>query len=127
MKLHVAGLKKSYNGNLVLTNASYTFEKGKIYGLLGRNGSGKTTMFNCLINNLERDSGDITIEFENGENRKTTFDDMGLVLAQPHLPEFMTGQEFIKFFVDINKDKITESVDMDASFVRPDRAFCSVV
>jgi len=116
MKLNVVDMRKSFYGKRVLADASYTFEKGKIYGLLGRNGAGKTTMFNCLTGNLSMDAGEVNIEFDNGEKRKATFDDMGLVLAQPHLPEFMTGQEFLKFFIDINKDKITSFVDMDASF-----------
>ena len=116
MKLTITNLSKKYAATPVLTGISYTFEQGKIYGLLGRNGAGKTTMFNCLTGNLTPDSGEITMEFSPMEKRPATFDDMGLVLAQPHLPEFMTGQEFLKFFIDINKDKIDAAVDMDAAF-----------
>ena len=116
MRLIVTDLRKSFNGKPVLSDATYTFEQGKIYGLLGRNGAGKTTMFNCLTDNLTPDSGEITMEFSPIEKRPATYDDMGLVLAQPHLPEFMTGQEFLKFFIDINKGKIAAPVDMDAAF-----------
>ena len=48
VKLVVENLTKEYGNNLVLEDVSFTFESGKIYGLLGRNGSGKTTFFNCL-------------------------------------------------------------------------------
>jgi len=115
MKLHVANLKKSFGKRDVLDDANYTFEKGKIYGLLGRNGAGKTTMFNCLTGNLESDGGHVTMEFD-GVNRPAGYDDIGFVFTQPHLPEFMTGNEFIKFFIDINKDKIKEPVNIDLSF-----------
>ena len=115
MKLEITNLTKSFSDKNVLNNASYTFEKGKIYGLLGRNGAGKTTMFNCLTSNLAPDSGQITMHI-NQENRPAIYSDMGLVFAQPHLPEFMTGQEFLKFFISINKDKIKSEVDLGASF-----------
>ena len=116
MKLNATNLQKSFNGKPVLTGASYTFEKGKIYGLLGRNGAGKTTMFNCLSGNIPLDGGEVTMEPDGSPPRKTTIDDIGFVFTQPHLPEFMTGCEFIKFFTDINKDKINKSIDINAAF-----------
>ncbi|MCL2223024.1 MAG: ABC transporter ATP-binding protein, partial [Oscillospiraceae bacterium] len=115
MKLYVENLQKSFAKKAVLTGASYCFEKGKIYGLLGRNGAGKTTMFNCLADNIPLDDGGSAMEFD-GVRRDTTIDDVGFVFTQPHLPEFMTGYEFIKYFVDINKNKIQGPVDIDASF-----------
>ncbi|MCL1788635.1 MAG: ABC transporter ATP-binding protein [Defluviitaleaceae bacterium] len=114
--LQTRNITKKYGGKAAVDNISMTIKKGDIYGLIGRNGAGKTTMFNCLTGNLTPDSGEITMEFSPMEKRPATFDDMGLVLAQPHLPEFMTGQEFLKFFIDINKDKIDAAVDMDADF-----------
>lgn len=115
MKLHVENLQKSFAKKPVLTGASYSFENGKIYGLLGRNGAGKTTMFNCLADNIPLDGGSVAME-QDGIQRQTTVDDIGFVFTQPHLPEFMTGYEFIKYFVDINRDKIPGSVDIAASF-----------
>jgi ABC-2 type transport system ATP-binding protein len=116
MKLNVTNLQKGFNNKLVLTGATYTFEKGKIYGLLGRNGAGKTTMFNCLTGNLPLDGGEVTVESDGGSLRQTTVDDIGFVFTQPHLPEFMTGYEFIKFFTDINKEKITQAIDISEAF-----------
>jgi len=115
MKLHVGNIKKSFAGKTVLAGAEYTFEKGKIYGLLGRNGAGKTTMFNCLTSNLQPDSGEVTMEFD-GARRPVDNDDIGFVFTNPHLPEFMTGYEFIKFFIDINKYKIKEEINIDKAF-----------
>ena len=115
MKLNAVNLEKNFDKKPVLTGASYTFEKGKIYGLLGRNGAGKTTMFNCLTENLTLDGGEITIETDSGK-RVTTIDDIGFVFTQPHLPEFMTGYEFIKFFTDIHKEKIDGVINIDESF-----------
>ena len=120
MRLNVTDLQKSFETKQVLTGASYTFEKGKIYGLLGRNGAGKTTMFNCLTENIPLDSGEITIE-ENGDPpRQITVDDIGFVFTEPHLPEFMTGYEFLKFFIDINRDKIGRHIDIAEAFLMVD-------
>jgi len=116
LKLNVIELSKNFEKKAVLTNASYIFEKGKIYGLLGRNGAGKTTMFNCLTGNLTPDGGRVMMESNSGELRPASFDDIGFVFTDPHLPEFMTGQEFIKFFTDINKDKISKAIDFDEAF-----------
>ena len=120
MKLAVTHLSKSFGKTPVLTDASYTFEKGKIYGLLGRNGAGKTTMFNCLTGNEIPNSGEITIRKDAEQSRPAMFEDIGFVFTQPHLPEFMTGHEFIKYFIDINKDKIKEPVDLDKAFASID-------
>jgi len=122
MKLNVVDLQKSFDSKAVLTGASYTFEMGKIYGLLGRNGAGKTTMFNCLTENLPLDGGEITIEENGGQPRLTTEDDIGFVFTEPHLPEFMTGYEFIKYFVDINKEKIGRKIDIAEAFAMVDFA-----
>ena len=59
MKLELINISKSFKKKKVLKEASYTFEKGKIYGLLGRNGAGKTTLFNIIYKELERDGGQI--------------------------------------------------------------------
>ena len=62
MKLVVKKLKKSFDKKEVLKDINFNFEKGKIYGLLGRNGAGKTTFFNCLNEDIEVDAGEFYIE-----------------------------------------------------------------
>jgi len=119
MTLNVSGLTKSFDKKMVLDNASYDFGKGKIYGLLGRNGAGKTTMFNCLVGNIPADAGESNMIFDD-EKRPTTYDDIGFVFTEPHLPEFLTGQEFLKYFIDISKEKIKDPVDLDQAFAQID-------
>lgn len=57
MKLEIEKLVKSYGDNLVLDNINFEFESNKIYGLLGRNGSGKTTFFNCINQDIDINDG----------------------------------------------------------------------
>lgn len=107
MDLRIKNIDKSFDDKAILKNASFTFEKGKIYGLLGRNGAGKTTLFNCIAKNLSLDSGDILIVKDDGEEQYENTD-IGLIHTQPQLPAFMTAVEFIQFFMDINKKHLVE-------------------
>ncbi|MDO5558766.1 MAG: ABC transporter ATP-binding protein [Oscillospiraceae bacterium] len=115
MKLLIKDVKKSFEKKEVLIGASYTFQTGKIYGLLGRNGAGKTTLFNCINDDIPIDSGSISAD-ENGICRALCADDIGYVLSVPVVPEFLTGREFLKFFIDINKDKIKNLRTIDEYF-----------
>lgn len=112
MKLIVNKIEKHFEEKEVLKGASFTFEKGKIYGLLGRNGAGKTTLFNCISHEIDFEGGSVSLE-ENGENRPVDFDMMGYAFSTPVLPEFLTGYEFIKFFLDIHKGKIENPLTVE--------------
>lgn len=115
MKLVVKELKKNYEKNEVLKGINFTFEEGKIYGLLGRNGAGKTTLFNCLNEDIDINSGEFYL-LDNNIQGEITSGDIGYVLSTPIVPEFLTGREFLKFFIDINKDKINTDKTIDDYF-----------
>ena len=115
MKLEVLNLKKSFGNKEVLKNINFTFESGKIYGLLGRNGAGKTTFFNCLNDDIKPDEGTFNI-IEEKNKRSLTIDDIGYVLSTPTVPEFLTGREFLKFFLEINEGKIKNVKAIDEYF-----------
>ncbi|MBH5318791.1 ABC transporter ATP-binding protein [Paenibacillus sp. GSMTC-2017] len=115
MRLVLNDINKKFEDKEVLRGAGFTFEKGKIYGLLGRNGAGKTTLFNCLSGEVAMDSGEVLIE-ENGNSRKLSEQDVGYVYSLPILPEFLTGYEFVKFFIDINRDKLQMDKSIDHYF-----------
>ncbi|MBR2067706.1 MAG: ABC transporter ATP-binding protein [Solobacterium sp.] len=111
MKLVVRDLNKSYDENPVLKDLTFTFEEGKIYGLLGRNGSGKTTFFSCLDDLIPYDSGTIYLEHDDGSQEALSDLNVGLVLTEPKLPEFLTGYEFIKSFMEICQIEETGNID----------------
>ena len=115
MKLIVQDIKKNFEKKEVLKGINFTFEKGKIYGLLGRNGAGKTTFFNCLNADITVDAGQFLIE-EDGKIRKVQIEDIGYVLSTPTVPEFLTGREFLKFFLEINEKKIEHPKTIDEYF-----------
>ncbi len=115
MKLVLKDLKKSFDKKEVLKGINFEFEKGKIYGLLGRNGAGKTTLFNCINEDLELDEGSFYLEI-NKEKRNIEAEDIGYVVSTPSVPEFLTGKEFLKFFIDINENRIKNLKTIDEYF-----------
>jgi ABC-2 type transport system ATP-binding protein len=107
MKLELKNLSKNFSKNEVLKNIDFTFEEGKIYGLLGRNGSGKTTLFNCINDDLSY-NGDIYLLDDKDKKKELKSDNIGYTVSNPIVPEFLTGKEFLTYFIDINKDRIPD-------------------
>lgn len=116
MEFVIEHLSKSFEKKEVLKDISFTFEEGKIYGLLGRNGAGKTTLFNCLNRDLKMDNGSFCIVDDSGGRREVAAEDIGYVLSTPTVPEFLTGREFLKFFIDINEKTIAAPKGIDEYF-----------
>ena len=115
MKFTIEHLSKNYEKKQVLRDIDFTFTSGKIYGLLGRNGAGKTTLFNCLNGDIKFDSGRFYFT-EDGASRDALPEDIGYVLSTPTVPEFMTGREFLKFFLDIHDRSIDDKKTPDEYF-----------
>lgn len=115
MRFVIEHLSKHFEKKEVLRDIDFTFEEGKIYGLLGRNGAGKTTLFNCLNRDIKTDGGDFYLK-EDGERRKVRPEDIGYVLSTPTVPEFLTGREFLKFFLDINASSVHNPKTIDEYF-----------
>ncbi|GAB3804086.1 ABC transporter ATP-binding protein [Virgibacillus kimchii] len=73
MKIEVKNLTRKYGQTRALQNVSFTMEGQKIYGLLGRNGAGKTTFMDILAGNILASEGEIYINGEKPfDNRKLT-------------------------------------------------------
>lgn len=72
--LKVKNIYKSFNDNLVLENINLNFENNKIYGLIGINGAGKSSLFRTIIGIYKADKGEITLDdaiiYENEEIKR---------------------------------------------------------
>lgn len=111
MLLRISSIHKKFKENLVLNGATFEFSSGKIYGLLGRNGAGKTTLFNIIYKEILQDSGTIEISEDGKLYRPLNFEDVGMVFAEPNLPLFLTGYEYIKFVVDVSVPHFSGKID----------------
>lgn len=105
MELLLEGLTKKFDRKTVLNQIDFSFSRGKIYSILGRNGAGKTTLFRCISEDLSFEQGGVFL-VENGVKKKLSYEDVGMVSASPVLPEFLTGYEFVNFFVKLNDEKL---------------------
>ena len=85
----IENLSKSFSGKNVLNQINLSFEKGKIYGIVGENGAGKTTLFRCIVG-LEDFDGQIQ-----SENRLLK-DVTGFLPTDPYFFSKMTGAEYLQ-------------------------------
>jgi ABC-2 type transport system ATP-binding protein len=97
--IEITGLTHSYGKNKVLHSIDFSVEKGKTFGLLGKNGAGKTTIINIMMGFLKPLSGTCLIFGENAHRLSpNTKRKIGL-LHEGHLSyEFMSIDETEKFY-----------------------------
>ena len=117
MEFVINHLVKNYGSKKVLKDVDFVFGEGKIYGLLGRNGSGKTTFFNCINGDIDTTSGSFYLR-ENSDSKEIIPllpEDIGYLVSTPTVPEFMTGREFLKFFIEVHEE-VTPDRTIDEYF-----------
>ena len=97
MRLELKNLTKRYGPLVALNDFSITFEPG-IYGILGANGAGKSTMINLITDNVKRDEGSITFDGEDilklGDGFRSI---LGFMPQQQGIYEAMTAQSFVTY------------------------------
>lgn len=100
--VRVTGLVKRYGDLLALDHFDLSIKQGEIFGLLGPNGSGKTTAINCMLQLLTYDRGSIELF---GEAMAPTRYDLkrriGMVPQQVAVLEELTVRENIDFFCSL--------------------------
>lgn len=119
--IHIENLVKRYGDLVALNHLSLDIKEGEIFGLLGPNGSGKTTAINCLLSLLKYDKGDIEIF-----GQKMTPDNyevkqqIGIVLQNVAVFDELTVSENIDYFCGLyihDKNRRKELVEEAIWFV----------
>lgn len=101
--ISVQNLSKSFGQERVLKSVTRDFEKGRIHGIVGNNGSGKTVLMKCICGFLIPDGGSITV---NGERVGVDVDfprDMGLIIETPGFLPNVTGIKNLEILASLNK------------------------
>lgn len=105
--IHIENLVKRYGSLVALDHLSLDIKEGEIFGLLGPNGSGKTTAINCLLALLKYDKGTITVFGK--QMTPTSYDikkDIGVVMQNVAVFDQMSVRENIDYFCGLYiKDK----------------------
>ena len=97
--IEVTNLVKRYKELVALDHFNLTVKSGEIFGLLGPNGSGKTTTINCILSLLKYDKGDIKIFGK--EMRPDSYDikkDIGVIMQNVAVYDELTVYENIDYF-----------------------------
>ncbi len=87
---------KKYHETRAVDNVSLSFEKGKIYGIIGRNGSGKTVLFKCICGLSQLTSGSITINGRKAGKGGTFPKNIGMIIEHPGFLSNFSGYENLK-------------------------------
>lgn len=90
-------VRKSFAKRAVLNGVSGNIEEGKVVGLLGRNGEGKTTLFRILLDILCADSGRISVLGSSPDGAGSIRAKVGYVPERPAFHEFWSVHESLKF------------------------------
>ncbi len=115
--LKVKSISKSFDGRSILKNISFSLIPGKIFGIFGQNGCGKTTIFSCITGKLQPNTGEI---FFNGLkiNEKPIHErsQLGISITEQHLGLFsgLTVYENLYAILELhhkNKEKINAKID----------------
>lgn len=110
-------LCKKYSGRSVVRNVSMNVPKGQIYGLLGRNGAGKTTIMKMMLGLVKRDSGSITLfNQEMIGYQRGIYARIGSTIESPGFYSNMTATENLSVFSrlrgKVDEDKIHNALDV---------------
>lgn len=114
ISIDIRGLTKSYGSKTALSGLTMSVSEGEIYGLLGPNGSGKTTTMKIISAVLKPDSGFIRVlGIDPVENPILVKNKVGYVPETPALYDSLTIHDFFEFITSIrrlNKEKINEKI-----------------
>ena len=100
-------VSKIFGENKVLDDVCVSFEKGRIHGIIGRNGSGKTMLMKCICGFVPVTSGSIQVRGKKVGKDIDVPQNMGIIIETPGFLNGYSGYNNLKFLANIN-NKISE-------------------
>ena len=124
--IEVQNVNKSFGEEHVLKDVSHNFETGKIHGIVGNNGSGKTVLMKCICGFLKPDSGTIFVNHKQ-VGRDTDFpEDIGIIIETPGFLPHLSGTQNLKILASLKKKAndhtiraVLEQVGLDPDMKKP--------
>ena len=124
--IEVQNVNKSFDEEHVLKDVSHNFETGKIHGIVGNNGSGKTVLMKCICGFLKPDSGTIFVNHKQ-VGRDTDFpEDIGIIIETPGFLPHLSGTQNLKILASLKKKAndytiraVLEQVGLDPDMKKP--------
>lgn len=105
MKLEVINYTKKIKDRVVLDKINVSFESGKVYGLYGKNGSGKTMLFRAIATLILPNEGDIVVDGNSIINNKFDLSQIGVLIENAGFYMHHSGYENLEMLYTINHKK----------------------
>ena len=111
--ISIEHLSKKFGNTTVLNDVTISFEKGKIYGIVGRNGSGKTMLMKCICGFVNPTFGKITVSGKVVGKDVEIPEDIGIIIETPGFVLNYSGYKNLKLLASV-RGKITNDEIIDA-------------
>lgn len=101
--ISVQHVYKSFGEEEVLHDVNHEFEEGKIHGIVGNNGSGKTVLFKCICGFLYPTKGRIMVDYQQVGKDVDFPEDMGIIIETPGFLPYATGMKNLQILASLNR------------------------
>lgn len=99
--LEIKNVSKSFNKTQVVKKVNMRCESGKIYGIIGHNGSGKTVLLKCICGFLKYEEGDILVNGKKIGKDVTMIQDAGIIIEEPAFLRKWSGYRNLEYLYRI--------------------------
>ena len=110
----VRGVSKSFQGKQVLQNVTISFEAGKIHGIIGRNGSGKTVLIKTICGLIRPDAGSVTVDGKEIGKDVDFPQNIGVIIEAPGFLPYQSGYKNLYYLASlrnvIGKEDIRDAI-----------------
>lgn len=101
--ISVQHVYKDFGEENVLKDVTHDFEAGKIHGIVGNNGSGKTVLFKCICGFLLPTRGSIFVDYEQVGKDMDFPEDMGIIIETPGFLPALTGFKNLQLLASLRR------------------------
>ena len=106
----VQNLHKSFGEDEVLKGVTRDFEEGKIHGIVGNNGSGKTVLMKCICGFLRPTSGKVLVRYREVGKDMDFPENMGIIIETPGFLPGLTGMKNLRLLASLQKKVGNETI-----------------
>lgn len=101
--IEIENVEMQFGDEKILKGISHEFERGKIHGIIGHNGSGKTVLFKCICGFLIPTKGRIFVDYEQIGKDIDFPQDLGLIIETPGFLPRMNGFKNLKLLASLRR------------------------
>lgn len=123
--ININNLSLKIGKNIILTNINVSFENGKIHGLIGRNGSGKTMLMKCICGFIKPTDGTVFVADKQIGKDCDFPESVGIIIETPGFIPYYSGFKNLKLLADLKRKigreqikKVMEQVGLDPELKR---------